>query len=174
LVPVTVIEEIASEAVPEFESVKGAEGAVEPTLVLAKVYALGVSAAAGAIPVQLRPAICCGIGEGKLTASVAVRAPLVVGEQVTAMEQEAPAARLEPQALVCANPAALAFTMVTLSMDSAWLPVLLRVAEMAALVVPAGTLPKSIVEGVSNGTGPVPTQLRATLCDGNDEKPTTS
>jgi len=74
-----------------------------------------VSAAAGAIPVQLRPAICCGIGEGKLTASVAVRGAAGGWRAGDGDEQEAPAARLEPQALVCANPAALAFTMVTLS-----------------------------------------------------------
>ena len=55
-----------------------------------------------ATPIPVRDAVC-GLPEAlSVTVKVPVRVPVAVGVKVTLIAQFAPAARLEPQLLVCA------------------------------------------------------------------------
>lgn len=86
------------------------------------------------------------------------------------MEQLAPAASVDPHALApvaTAKSVGLAPAIVIPVMFNVALPVLERVADIAALVVPAVKLPNGIEAGVSEATGAgaaVPVPVRVAVC----------
>ena len=99
--------------------------------------------------------------------SVMVRAPLklpaLAGVNVTLIVQLAPAATLVPQVLVWAKSPALVPLRVMLVMLRVALPLLVRVTELAALVVPTAWLPKLRLVGERLTAGWVPVPLRVTV-----------
>lgn len=100
------------------------------------------------------------------TVSVAVKVPAERGPKVTEMAQFAPAAKDAPQVFVCANSAALVPAGLIPVMVSEDVPVFVRVAVCAALVLP--TVPVKLSDaGVSCAVGDVdatPLPVRETVC----------
>jgi hypothetical protein len=103
LAPPRVTELIERAALPALVRVKVLAELVVPAVTLPKFAEAGVRAACGAgaaVPEQVKAMDCCGIGDGKFAPRFAVKAPVAAGVQVTAREQLAPAATLEPQLFV--------------------------------------------------------------------------
>src|SRR5260221_6529155 len=91
--------------------------------------------------------------------SVPVREPVAVGVKVTLTVQDAPAARVVPQLLVCAK-SPVAENEET---DAAVPPVLLTVTACEPLVEPTVWLPKDTLDGFAETDGPeVPPPLGKT------------
>ncbi len=122
-----------------------------PAVTLPKVTVAGVSAACGcasAVPEPVSDAVC--VPTESVTESVAVKVPADVGVKVTAIVQEAPAAREDPQVLApCRKLELLAPLMPNEVMESASFPALVRVKVTGALVAPTVAVPKLPVPGVS-------------------------
>ena len=76
-------------------------GLVVPTSWPANVRLVGDSAAAAAIPLPLRAAVCGLPLALSVTDRVPVRVPVAVGVKLTLILQLAPAFRLAPQLLLC-------------------------------------------------------------------------
>jgi hypothetical protein len=87
--------------------------------------------------------------------------PSAVGRKVTLMVQLAPAARDEPQLLVCAKLVALVPVRETATPVSVVVPRFLNVTVRAELVVLVRWLPKEILVGVTDTEVPLP--VRATV-----------
>jgi hypothetical protein len=73
-----------------------------PTSVEAKVRVAGVRVTAGAVPVPESETVCGDPLALSAMLTLAVSDPVAVGEKVTVMAQNPPAATLLPQVLVCA------------------------------------------------------------------------
>jgi hypothetical protein len=95
--------------------------------------------------------------------TAAVRVPLAVGVKVTLIVHLAPAATELPQVLVWAKSPAVVPVIVILAMLRAALPVLLRVAVWAALVVLTDWRAKVRLVGERLAAGAVPVPERATV-----------
>jgi hypothetical protein len=92
-------------------------------------------------PVPERADVC--VPSASVTERLAVKLPVVAGENVTAMVQEAPAASVVPQVLAAIwNEEAFAPVSATEVIDRAALPALARVKVWAALLLPFATLLK--------------------------------
>jgi hypothetical protein len=104
----------------------------------------------------------CGLpAASSLTASVAVRVPPAVGANVTLIVHEPPAASVEPQVLLWPKSPGFAPVSEMLAMLSGAVPVLVKVALCAALVLPTRCEPKANEVGASEAPGAlVPAALR--------------
>jgi len=114
----------------------------------------------GAVPVPLRLTVCGVLRASSLKVSVPAETAMAVGEKVTPTEQEPLAARLAPQVpLATLKPA----EAVMPEKFRATLSRLVRVTDLAALVLPTTTEPKprELDEKV---TGAEPVPVRATVC----------
>lgn len=115
------------------------------------------------MPVRLRD---CWLPEVLLLLSVivkvAVRVPLAAGVNVTLTEQLAPPASELPHVVVSANSLALAPEKAIPLIDSAALPVLLRVKLCALLVVPRFWLANTRLDVEMPAMGELPVPLRFT------------
>jgi hypothetical protein len=124
---------IVSAALPLFVKVTVCAALVLPTFCDANVSDAGASVTAGALaaaPVPARPAVCGLPVALSAMLTLAVRAPVAVGLNVTLMAQFAFAASvagLTGQVFVCAKSPALAPVMVTPVIVNAALPVLVSV-----------------------------------------------
>jgi hypothetical protein len=99
-----------------------------------------------------------------VTLTVAVRGPVALGENVTAMLQLKPASSGLEQLLVCTKSPALAPVMMMLLMVRFAFPLLVRFRFCAALVVSMACVAKVKVDGVrlTSGTLPmIPVPFRA-------------
>ena len=153
-IPVRVMPEIMSEALPPLLSVNVCVALVVPLVTLPKLAVDGVRVACGAAavaPAQLNAMDCCCVGEGKFAPRLAVWVPAVSGVQVIEIVQIDPAARLAPQVLVSLNELVLLPKNPKLLIVSAAVPEFCSVAVCVVLVLPMFTLPKLIIAGVSTG-----------------------
>lgn len=176
LAPVTPIDVMGSAAVPAFASVKVCDVLVEPTLIEPKSAVAGVSAAFGAdttaaTPVPLSTEVC--VPTESVTDRLAEKLPAAAGENMTVMVQEPPAASDVPHVppVTAKLPAFIPVSPIEV-MGSAAVPALDSLKVCAALVLPAVTLPKSAVAGVSAACGadvvattPVPDNDAVTLVE---------
>lgn len=155
---VTMLEKVRAAPAP-FVSVTVWGELMLPTATAPKFKPLGETVA-GTPPLPVRT-VTCGL---PAALSVAVKVPSteppVVGVNVTPTVQLAPAARLAPQVLLAIAKPALA-VMPAMLTDA--LPPFVRVAVLAALVAPTGTVPKSNSLG-DQLTGPEPVPERLTVC----------
>jgi hypothetical protein len=149
--PLRAMELIGSAALPAFVSINVWAALVLPDVTLPKVAVAGVRVAWGAaavVAVPVRAAVC--VPTASVTVSVAVKVPADVGVKLTAIVQEAPAAREAPQELApCRKLGLLAPLMPNEVMESVAFPALVRVKVVGALVAPTVTVPKLPVPGVS-------------------------
>jgi hypothetical protein len=115
------------------------------------------------IPVPLRPTVCV-LSAIPLLLSVIVSAPVygppVVGENVTLIVQELPAARPAPQLLAGVK----ALLAVTATIVRGAVPVFLSVTVSGALVVNAIWPVKISADGEAAATGAVACPLKLTTC----------
>jgi hypothetical protein len=114
-----------------------------PTTCAAKVKEVGERLTTGAVPVPVR--LTVWVAELALSVMVTepLRAPVAVGVKVTLIEQEAPAATLEPQVLIWEkSPLA-----VMLEIVRAALPLFVSAIVAGELVVPTTWLPKLYDDG---------------------------
>jgi len=154
---------IVSTAVPVFFSVRVWEPLAEPTFVFGKLRPLGLSDTAGASPVPLAVTVWGDPVALSVTATVALRAPVAVGLNVTEIVQVAPAATLVPQ-LVVSGKSPLLPDMEILLIVSGAVPVLFRVTVWALLAEPTLVLGKLRVAGVSFAAAtPVPVPPTGTV-----------
>lgn len=86
---------IVSGAEPEFVSVIVFAALVVPSVWLAKLRLVGKNVTAGAAPDPLNPRLCGLPGASSVIATLAVRLPVAVGENVTEMVHVAPAASVD-------------------------------------------------------------------------------
>ncbi len=127
---------MVSVSVPVFDRVTVCAAVVVPKGVAAKLSVVGDRETAGAIPVPERETVCGEEAALSLTLRVAVLVPLAVGLKVIAIEQFAPAARLEPHALFVLKSEGELPAKVTLLIVSVPVPVFVNVTLCDALVVP--------------------------------------
>jgi len=99
-----------------------------------------------------------------LTERVAVRDPAAVGLKVTLIVQFPPAARLEPQVLVCAKSPGFVPVRLMLLMVSVAFPLLLNVTALAPLVVKFNCAEKVRDVGERPAVGPTPVPVREAVC----------
>jgi hypothetical protein len=103
-------------------------------------------------PVPERADVC--VPSASVTERLAVKLPVEIGENVTAMVQEACAASVVPQVSAPSwNEEAFAPVSAMEEIDRAALPALARVKVWAALVLPVGTLLKFAEAAVSAACG---------------------
>jgi len=94
------------------------------------------------------------VPRASMTDRLAVKLPVVAGENVTAMVQEPPAASVVPQVSAPSwNEEAFAPVRATEVIDRAALPALARVKVWAALLLPVTTLLKFADAAVSAASG---------------------
>src|SRR5580658_744192 len=137
-VPPTAILVIVMAVLPRLVMVAVCAALDVPTAVPAKVKLAGANFTP--VPVPLRAAVC--VPPAPTTLNVADCLPSAVGSNSTETEQFAPAARVEPQLLaLMGNSEALAPVTETLEIETAPVPALVRVATLAALVLPMTTMP---------------------------------
>jgi len=117
------------------------------------VNVLGVTA------VPLRETTCGLSAALSVNVTVPVRLPVVFAASVTLIAQFAPAARVEPQLLVCAKFALAAMLVIA----SEAVPVLVRVMSRGSLAVPSTSWPKVrlLAEKDTLGDPPLPQPLSA-------------
>jgi hypothetical protein len=126
--PVIPIPVIVKGAPPVLDSVTVCGGPDVPTRRAVNISVPGDTPAPGAMPVPLSETFNVGFAGSLLTmASVADRAPITVGVNVTLIVQLPAAARLPPHALVCAKSPGFAPTSMMLVMVKGAVPVLDRI-----------------------------------------------
>lgn len=109
--------------------------------------------------------IICGLPLAlSVMLTTAERLPAEAGVNVTLIVQLAPAATEEPQVVVSPKSPGLAPNKPILTMFSTVLPVLVRVTDCAALVVPRFWLPKAKLLALRLTEAPVPVPVRVTVC----------
>jgi hypothetical protein len=138
--PVTATEEIAAAAPPPLVTVTVWAALVDPVVVLPNVSSAGEAvsdAVAGAVPVPVRETVSGLLVALLVTVRDPVWVPDAVAPYLTETVQFAPAARLDPQVLVCENGPVVA----TEEIAAAAVPVLVTVTVWAALVEPTVVLP---------------------------------
>jgi hypothetical protein len=137
---------------------------VVPRFWLVKVRLVGVAAATGALPVPVRVTVCGLPPALSVMLTEAVRAPVAAGVNVTLIVQLPLAATELPQVLVTAKSPGSVPVVPTLVIVKLAFPVLVRVTDCAALVVPRFWLVKVRVAGERLTAGPLPVPVRATVC----------
>lgn len=153
-VPLMVMPEMVSAAVPELESVTDCAAEETLRLVDAKARLAAESLAAGPEnPVPARAAVCGEPVTLSAKLSVAESAPVAAGLKVTVTVQEALAASEAPQLLVCENADALAPLMVMPERVSAAVPELASVIVCVAEEAPALVVEKVRLVGVRVACG---------------------
>ena len=165
-VPLMVMLEIVSAPVPALLSFTVCAPLVVLTFWLANERAVGDSAADGTpVPVPLSNTVCVDpatFPELSVIVNVLLCAPAALGVNVTEIVQVALAASEVPQLLVATNSVPLA---AILAIDSAALPVLLKVTALDALAVPMFWLPKARLPADRPAVGtPTPVPLSVTVC----------
>lgn len=152
LLPVRVMLEIVSAALPVLLSVADCAVLLVPATIEPKSSLAGVRVAAGAegaVPVPVKALVCGEPVALSTTLSIAVAEPVAVGENVTDSVQEALAASDVPQVFdAIANCEALVPLRPMELMVRAAVPALARVKVCAALVLPLTAL-KLAVLGLS-------------------------
>ena len=126
----------------------------------------------GTVPVPVRELVWGEPDALSATESEALKLPVAEGAKVTAIGQLAPAASVEPHAVVSAKSLVFAPVKVMPEMVSGALPPLVSVNVCAALVVPLVTLPKFAVDGLRAACGAAavaPAQLNAIDCCASGE-----
>ena len=118
-----------------FETAMVCDADVEPTEEV-KARLTGASEIEPASPVPMRAIVCGPPATESLMETAALRVPEEVGAKATAIEQEAEAAREEPQVVVSWKSEACAPDSQMLEIVKADPPVLERVTVCAALDVP--------------------------------------
>jgi hypothetical protein len=159
-VPVTPMLVIESVESPVLVRVTVCDPLIAPTFTVPNDSVVADSFSNGtATPVPLS-AIDCGDPVAlSVMVMAAVSAPEANGPKCPWTVQFAPAARLVPQALAKTNDEALVPVTATLAMESAALPVLVKVTDAEPLVDPTFTLPNNwlVVDSFTTGTAtPVP------------------
>jgi hypothetical protein len=140
LAPVMVGTMLFSAAVPVLDNVAASAAEVVPTGVFGKAPG-ELKVAAAAVPVPESAEVCGEPVALSATESVAEKLVAEAGVKVTYMEQDDPAASVEPQAFTpveIAKSLGLAPVMLGTMLFNALVPVFDSVAAMAAEVVPAG------------------------------------
>jgi hypothetical protein len=126
---------------------------------LGKVKLVGVKTATGmgvADPVPVRLAVCWVPGALSLTVRAPLRIPEVVGVNVTLITQLEAGAKLAGQLLICAkSPVTWMMPMFKVAF-----PLLVRVTDCAALVVPTDWVEKTRVPEFRVAPGPTPIPLK--------------
>ena len=121
---------------------------------------------AGAIPVPVSGTVCGLPAALSVTLTVADRAPVVVGVNVTLMVQLVPAASVEPQPFVCEKSPGFDPARAMLEIFSVADPVLVKTTDWDRLEVPVVCVPKDKLVGANETAGApdVPVPVSATLC----------
>ena len=141
---------------------------VPPRVSLTNVRLEGEMPATGALPVPVKLTVCGLPAALSAMLTEAVRLPMAAGVNVTLMVQFPPADTEEPHVLVTAKSPGSAPVVPILLIVKLPLPVLVRVTDCAALVVPGFWFPKLRVdaERVTAGAvpAPVPVPVKLTVC----------
>ena len=170
-VPPTEMLVMLSAALPTFVIVTFFAVLAVPTFTIPKLKLAGISFTAVPVPESATDCV------PSLSAMFNVPAclPVAVGVNFTDIVQLAPAATLVPQVLVSENSLEVAILVIL----SAALPLLVRVTDFAALLVPKSCLVKVRLEGDSD-TGPVLSStsmlllLRSAVTKSSEPSPFTS
>jgi hypothetical protein len=167
--PVLVIAEIASGALPVFESVVVWARLVVPTNWPPNARLAGESIAIGAVPVPVSETVC-GLPEAlSVTVTEPDRVPMVAGVKVTLIVQVAPTASVVPQLFVSAKSPVI----VIPEMVNGAVPVFESVALCVGLAVPIVCPLNVRVDGEAVAMGAVPVPVSDTLCGLPDALSTT-
>jgi hypothetical protein len=157
--PFATIVDMVREVARWLVSVTVEGGLVVPTMRLTNVRLTG-EIVTGGEPVPVRLTICGLVGALSVNASVPVSAPDAVGENVTPTLHAAPAATLVPQVLLAIAKSPVVAMVVNVR---AVFSLLVRVTNLAALVLPSRTVPKGKVLA-ERVTGATPAPVRLTVC----------
>jgi galactitol-specific phosphotransferase system IIB component len=164
LVPVIAKLEILMAPLPLLLRVAVCAALLVPTDWFPKERLVGERPSSGAVPVPER-LTACGLPMAlSVMLTEAVRLPLAEGVKVTLIVQLPPAATELPQVLLWAKSPALVPVIARLEILMAPLPLLLRVAVCAALLVPTDCFPKERLVGERPSSGAVPVPERLTAC----------
>ena len=155
---------MVSELVPVLVTVTDCAAAVVPTTVLPKVRLEGATDIPAAVPLPVSVTICVPPLASSLVVTTLVRVPLAVGVNVTAIVQVLPAATGVEVEQVVPVPKAKSPLAINAVMFRELIPVLVKVTDCAAAVVPTTVLPKVRFDGVSVTPGAVPEPLSVTIC----------
>jgi hypothetical protein len=149
----TAMDEMISGPCPELVIVNACAGLCEPSATAGKVRLVveSVSPGAGPTAVPLSITVCWALDALSVIVTVPVWLPAVIGAKSTEIVQEAPAATLGVQVLVCPKPVD-AVTELTTSED---VPVLVSVTTWEALVEPTFCDAKLRLVGASVTAGAV-------------------
>lgn len=163
-VPVMIMPERVSAAVPVLVSVTVCAAAEAPVLVAAKVRLAAERVTVGAVPVPLRATACGELAALSAKLSEAESDPLAEGLKVTETMQELLAASDAPQVVVSVKEVAFVPMMAMPERTTAAVPVLVSVTFCVAEDAPTAVEAKArlAVERLIVGVAPVP--LRATVC----------
>ena len=150
---------MVSGLLPVLVNVTDCAAEVAPTNVLPKVRLEGFNETPGAVPVPTIVMFCVPPPALSLMVTAPVREPAAVGENVTAIVHVPEAATSVEIEQVVPAPRAKSPLAASAVILSALLPVLVKVTDCAAAVVPTTVLPKLRLEGVSITPGAVPVPL---------------
>ncbi len=156
--PAAVRAEMESAIFPLLVSVTACDAVDVPTVCAPKASDEGESAATAANPVPVRLTGAGAVLLLLVNDSDPVRLPTVVGLKTTLIVQLAPGSSEAAQVLVCVKSPVMLMAL----MESATLPVLLRVTLCAALLVPRSCEEKLSDPGESVATAAVPVPLSVT------------
>ena len=157
--PLAVRVAILSGLLPMLVNVTDCAAAVVPATALPNVRLDGFNETPGAVPVPTRVMFCVPPPALSLIVTAPVREPVAVGENVTAIVHVPEAATSVEIEQVVPAPRAKSPLAASAVILSALLPVLVKVTDCAAAVVPTTVLPKLRLEGVSITPGAVPVPL---------------
>lgn len=155
-VPVMAMLEMLIAVVARFRRVTLVALLVVPTVRLANAIEVGDKETA--VPVPLRLTVCGLVLALSATVTAALLVPTALGENVTEIVHELPAARLVPQVVDRAKSAVFVPVMAMLVMLKVAVPVFLSVTAVPVLVVPSCRVPNETDVGdkVTAGAVPVP------------------
>jgi hypothetical protein len=145
--------------------------AVCPAVIVSVVMAPPLKLKSGPVPAS---ATICGVPTAlSVTKIAAVRAPLPVGVKVTLIWQAAPAAREEPQLLVCANSSRFVPVIAIVEIVRDSVPLLVSCTLCGALLVPIACCAKVREVGARAVAGAETVKVSALCWDSAPEVPTT-
>ena len=162
--PLAVRAVMESELAPVLVRVTDCAAAVVPTTVLPKVRPEGFSDTPTAVPLPVSVTICMPPLASSLMVTTLVRVPLAVGVNVTAIVQVSPAVTGVEVEQVVPVPRAKSPLAINAVMFRELVPVLVKVTDCAAAVVPTTVLPKVRLDGVSVTPGAIAEPLSVTVC----------
>jgi hypothetical protein len=164
LAPVNAMLLMARGAFPVFCSVKVWGPLVVPRFWLLNVRGVVGTLATGALPVPMRFTVCGLPWALSAMLTAAVRLPMAAGVNVTLIVQLPFTATVLPQVLVTVKSLGFAPVVPMLVMVKLTFPVLVRVTDCAALVVPRFWLVKVRVPAEKLTAAPLPVPVRTTVC----------